>query len=136
LEAGGYNPLEYLDMKLFLRIDINIFDPILSSGMVGHESDTEGGVVTDVREKVERPKLYKVLLHNDDYTTMEFVLYVLKRYFAKTSEAAEEIMLKVHNEGIGVCGIYTFEIAETKVDQVKRAATQNGHPLQCSLEEE
>ena len=123
-------------MKPFLGIDIKIFDPILSSGMAENDPGIEGGVATDVREKVERPKLYKVLLHNDDYTTMEFVLYVLKRYFAKTSEDAEEIMLKVHNEGIGVCGIYTFEIAETKVDQVKRAAIQNGHPLQCSLEEE
>lgn len=136
MEAEGHNLLEYLDMKAFLGIDIKIFDPILSSGVDSNDSNSEGGVVTDVREKVEIPKLFKVLLHNDDYTTMEFVLYVLKRYFAKTSEDAEKIMLKVHNEGIGVCGIYTFEIAETKVDQVRRAATQNGHPLQCSLEEE
>jgi ATP-dependent Clp protease adaptor protein ClpS len=136
LEAGGHNLLEFLDMKPFCSIDINHIEPILGSKI--HEGDPgfEGEVVTEIKEKVKRPKFYKVLLHNDDYTTMEFVLYVLQKFFSKHPEEAQRIMLKVHNEGVGVCGIYTFEIAETKVEQVKRAAVQNGHPLQCSLEEE
>lgn len=134
MEAGGHNILEFLDMKAILSIDIKPFETILSGGKDNH--DFEGEIVTEIREKVEKPKFYKVLLHNDDYTTMEFVLYVLQKFFSKQPEEAQRIMLKVHNEGVGVCGIYTYEIAETKVDQVKRAATQNGHPLQCSLEEE
>jgi ATP-dependent Clp protease adaptor protein ClpS len=134
LEAGGHNILEFLDMKPILSIDIDPFETILSGGIGDHEF--EGEVVTKIREKVERPRFYKVLLHNDDYTTMEFVLYVLQKFFFKQPEEAQRIMLKVHNEGVGVCGVYTYEIAETKVDQVKRAAVQNGHPLQCSLEEE
>jgi ATP-dependent Clp protease adaptor protein ClpS len=121
-------------MKPFGTIDIKFINTIFNHKM--GESESEVGVVTDVREKIEKPKFYKVMLHNDDYTTMEFVLYVLKRFFGKTPNDAERIMLKVHNEGIGICGIYTFEIAETKVDQVKKAANQNGHPLQCTMEKE
>ncbi len=136
MEAESHNILEFLNMRNPKSIDIGPFETILGNRMAQVDPGTEGGVVTDIKEKVDKPKFYKVLLHNDDYTTMEFVLYVLKRYFGKTPEDAERIMLKVHNEGIGVCGIYTFEIAETKVDQVKRAATENGHPLQCSFEEE
>ena len=71
------------------------------------ENDGESGVVTVSRSKVKRPKQYKVLLHNDDYTTMEFVVYVLQRFFGKTSDQAQRIMLKVHTEGVGVCGVYT-----------------------------
>lgn len=122
-------------MKSILSIDINHFETILGNERL-ENSGSDGEVITEIREKVQRPKFYKVLLHNDDYTTMEFVLYVLQKFFGKQPEEAQRIMLKVHNEGVGVCGIYTYEIAETKVDQVKRAAVQNGHPLQCSLEEE
>jgi ATP-dependent Clp protease adaptor protein ClpS len=136
LGAEGHNLLEFLDMKPFLSIDIDPFEPNLVIRMGGEDSEYEGDVLTDVREKVEKPKFFKVLLHNDDYTTMEFVLHVLQKFFSKSPEDAQRIMLKVHNEGIGVCGVYTFEIAETKVDQVKRAAVQSGQPLQCSLEEE
>ena len=128
--------LEFLDMKTFLNIDITTFEPTLGTRKGVDDSDFEGEIVTEIREKVERPKFFKVLLHNDDYTTMEFVLYVLQKFFSKSPEEAQRIMLKVHTEGVGVCGIYTYEIAETKVDQVKRAASQNGHPLQCSFEEE
>jgi len=89
-----------------------------------------------VRDKVVPPSRYKVLLHNDDYTTMEFVIYVLKHFFNKTEEESHKIMLKVHHEGVGVCGIYTFEVAETKVQQVLDAAEVEGHPLKCTYEKE
>ena len=80
--------------------------------------------------------MYKVILFNDDYTTMEFVVEVLQRFFAINRERAMQIMLKVHNEGSAVCGIYTRDIAETKVAQVGEFAKQHGHPLRCSMEEE
>jgi ATP-dependent Clp protease adaptor protein ClpS len=101
-------------------------------------SDEEGesGVVTAKRIKTKRPKRYKVLLHNDDYTTMEFVIFVLQRFFGKSMEEAQGIMLKVHTEGVGVCGVFTYEIAETKQVQVNRAAEESGHPLKCSIEAE
>jgi ATP-dependent Clp protease adaptor protein ClpS len=91
---------------------------------------------TAVKERVEvaRPKKYKVLLHNDDYTTMEFVVLVLKKFFNKDQREAEAVMLAVHTQGVGVCGIYTFEVAETKVVQVKKYSRKNGHPLKCSYE--
>lgn len=111
-------------------------DEILLVPILGGDNENEGdsGVATVSRSKVKRPRQYKVLLHNDDYTTMEFVVYVLQRFFGKTSEQAQRIMLKVHTEGIGVCGVYTHEIAETKVTQVSKAAKENGHPLMCTME--
>ena len=84
----------------------------------------------DIRE----PSQYKVLLHNDDYTTMEFVVYVLMEVFHKPVEEATTIMLNVHERGVGVCGLYTYEIAETKVETVTRMARENGHPLKCTME--
>lgn len=91
---------------------------------------------TDVKthHDVKEPPLYKVLLHNDDYTTMEFVVYVLMKVFHKPMEQATRIMLNVHERGIGVCGLYTYEIAETKVETVIRMARENGHPLKCTME--
>jgi ATP-dependent Clp protease adaptor protein ClpS len=111
-------------------------DEILLVPILGGDNENEGesGVVTVSRSKIKRPRQYKVLLHNDDYTTMEFVVYVLQRFFGKTSEQAQRIMLKVHTEGIGVCGVFTHEIAETKVTQVSKAAKENGHPLMCTME--
>lgn len=91
-------------------------------------------VVTRTRTELKRPKLYRVLLFNDDYTPMEFVVHVLERFFQKDREAATRIMLHVHNHGVGECGIYTFEVAETKVSQVMDFARQNQHPLQCVME--
>ena len=88
------------------------------------------------RSKTKPPKLYKVILLNDDFTTMEFVVEVLQTFFAMGRERATEVMLKVHKEGSAVCGVYTREIAETKVTQVTDFAVQNGHPLRCSMEEE
>ncbi len=116
---------------LSLEVDEHFFAPILSSD---GENEGESGLATASRSKVKRPRQYKVLLHNDDYTTMEFVVYVLQRFFGKTSEEAQRIMLKVHTEGVGICGVYTHEIAETKVTQVSKAAKENGHPLMCSME--
>lgn len=80
--------------------------------------------------------MYRVLLHNDDYTTMEFVVEILMVVFNKSVESATEIMLNVHRKGIGVCGVYTHEIAETKVETVSRLAQENGFPLKCTMEEE
>ena len=96
----------------------------------------KGEVVTKPRAKTQRPSLYKVLLLNDDYTPMEFVIHVLERFFSKSREDATRIMLHVHHNGVGICGVYTFEVAETKVAQVVDFARQNQHPLQCTMEKE
>jgi ATP-dependent Clp protease adaptor protein ClpS len=97
---------------------------------------TVTGVSTKTRPKTKKPSLYKVLLLNDDYTPMEFVVHVLERFFGKTHEEAVEIMLHVHRRGVGVCGVYTFEVAETKVTQVIELARRHQHPLQCTMEKE
>ena len=86
------------------------------------------------RQKIDRPKKYKVVFYNDDYTPMEFVVIVLQRFFHLSSEKAVQIMLNVHTRGSGVCGVYTAEIAETKIRQVLNFATENEHPLQCTME--
>ncbi len=91
-------------------------------------------VITRTKTKTKRPSLYRVLILNDDYTPMEFVVHVLERFFQKDKEAATRIMLHVHNHGVGECGVYTFEVAETKVSQVMDFARQNQHPLQCVME--
>ncbi len=94
------------------------------------------GTVTKTRPKTKKPALYKVLMLNDDYTPMEFVVHVLERFFQKTREEATRIMLHVHRRGVGVCGVFTYEVAETKVTQVMDLARQNQHPLQCTIEKE
>lgn len=99
---------------------------------------TSGGrgtsVITRVQPKVKKPSLYRVLLLNDDYTPMEFVIHILERFFQKDREGATRIMLQVHNHGVGECGVYTYEVAETKVMQVMDFARENQHPLQCVME--
>jgi ATP-dependent Clp protease adaptor protein ClpS len=100
----------------------------------GEEGKT--GLVTKTRPKTKKPSLYKVLLLNDDYTPMEFVVLVLEKYFSKGREEATRIMLHVHHKGVGVCGVYTYEVAETKVTQVMDFSRQHGHPLQCTMEKE
>lgn len=100
------------------------------------DADIAGQVVTKTQEKTEKPSMYKVLLLNDDYTPMEFVTHVLERFFSKSQEDAHQIMLHVHNHGVGVCGVYTYEVAETKVSQVIDFARQNQHPLQCTMEKD
>lgn len=92
-------------------------------------------LASDIEEELEEPPMYKVLLHNDDYTTMEFVVEILQRVFNKSPGEATHIMLMVHRNGIGVCGIYTAELAETKVELVHHLARKNGFPLQCTMEE-
>ena len=92
------------------------------------------GVATRTRTKTKKPDLYRVLLLNDDFTPMEFVIHVLERFFNKNREAATVVMLHVHNNGVGECGTYTYEIAETKVTQVMDFARKNQHPLQCVME--
>ena len=87
------------------------------------------------RSKTQPPKLYKVILLNDDYTTMEFVIEVLKTFFSMSPERATQVMLKIHNEGSAVCGVYPKDIAETKTFQVSAFAKQHGHPLRCHTEE-
>jgi ATP-dependent Clp protease adaptor protein ClpS len=91
-------------------------------------------VVTKTKPRVKRPNMYRVLLLNDDYTPMEFVVHVLIRFFNKNQEDATRIMLHVHQNGVGECGVYTYEIAETKVTQVMDFARKHQHPLQCVME--
>lgn len=98
--------------------------------------EREGGVATATRSKVERPPRYKVLLYNDDYTPMEFVVQILEQIFGKTPAAATQIMLAIHRSGIGVAGVYVLEIAETKVAAVHGAAEERGYPLRAGVEKE
>jgi len=98
------------------------------------EGDGQVGIATKTRAKPKKPSQFKVLMLNDDYTPMEFVVMVLKRFFHMDLEQATRVMLHVHQKGVGVCGIFPYEIAETKVNQVMDFARQNQHPLQCTLE--
>ncbi len=91
-------------------------------------------VITRTRTQTKRPSMYRVLLLNDDYTPMEFVIVVLRKYFNKDSDDATRIMLHVHHHGVGECGVFTYEVAETKVTQVMDFARQHQHPLQCIME--
>jgi ATP-dependent Clp protease adaptor protein ClpS len=108
----------------------------MSNNEHNQEHEDEGGTSTIIKPKIQLPKKYKVLLHNDDYTTMEFVIFILQTVFHKTVEEAEQIMLEVHKKGIGLCGIYTFEIAESKAKKVERLAKEHSHPLMCTIEPE
>jgi ATP-dependent Clp protease adaptor protein ClpS len=114
-----------------------------ASGEDGDDDNHDGdksrpgiSTVVKARPKTKKPSMYRVLLLNDDYTPMEFVVHVLERFFNKSREAATEIMLHVHHRGVGVCGVYTYEIAETKVSQVIDFARRHQHPLQCTMEKE
>lgn len=103
--------------------------------MSRRETDLEHGLVTETKKKLKKPPLYKVLLHNDDYTTKEFVVQVLQYVFHKEQTEAVQIMLHVHKKGIGVAGVYTYEVAETKVAVVESLARQHEYPLKCTMEE-
>lgn len=100
------------------------------SGDGGHGT----GLATKTRTRTKKPSLYRVLLLNDDFTPMEFVVHVLERFFSKNKEQATQIMLHVHQTGVGECGVYTYEVAETKVTQVMELAQKHQHPLQCVME--
>ena len=97
--------------------------------------DVKEDVVSRTEDDVDEPSMYNVYLHNDDYTTMEFVVDILMSVFGKPVEDAYGVMLKVHREGVGLCGVYTFEVAETKLNAVHRRAQEDGFPLKCSMEE-
>lgn len=99
------------------------------------ESNNEAVILTQGKNKLKPPPMYKILLLNDDFTPMEFVVDVLKIYFAMDQEQATRIMLKIHTEGVGLCGIYPSDIANTKVNQVIEFSRKNQHPLQCVMEE-
>ena len=110
--------------------------------MAGRDQDDQGdgaggpsvGIATRTRARTKKPSLYKVLMLNDDYTPMEFVVHVLQQFFRMDMEEATRVMLHVHQRGVGICGVFSYEVAETKVNQVMDFARQNQHPLQCTLE--
>jgi ATP-dependent Clp protease adaptor protein ClpS len=112
----------------------------LTEGAGSRSSEREGdnrtgtAIITKTKPRTKRPNLYRVLLLNDDYTPMEFVVHVLERFFNKSREDATRIMLHVHHNGVGECGIFTYEVAETKVTQVMDFARKHQHPLQCVME--
>jgi ATP-dependent Clp protease adaptor protein ClpS len=110
------------------------------SGMSGNGKNGEEGpgtgVIVKAKPKTKKPAMYKVLMLNDDYTPMEFVVHILERFFNKNRQEATRIMLHVHRRGVGICGVYTYEVAETKVTQVMDFARQHQHPLQCTLEKD
>ncbi len=102
----------------------------------GEAGDGEGRAGTQTLTRTKKPAQYRVFLLNDDYTPMEFVVYVLERFFQKSREEATTIMLHVHQNGVGLCGVFTYEVAETKVAQVLDLARQHEHPLQCTMEKD
>ena len=104
--------------------------------MADYRPDTEEQVDSEIREETDEPPMYRVMLLNDDYTTMEFVVEVLQTVFLKPLEEATRIMLNVHRAGVGICGVYPFEIAETKVESVHNLANDQGFPLKCVMEKE
>jgi ATP-dependent Clp protease adaptor protein ClpS len=112
--------------------------PSRRDGGNGSGDGDEGrtGALTLTRTRTKKPSMYKVLMLNDDYTPMEFVVDVLQHIFQKNREEATKIMLHVHQKGVGICGVYTYEVAETKVTQTVDYARKNQHPLQCTLEKE
>lgn len=101
-----------------------------------YDEEREAGIMLKARPKTQKPSMYKVLLLNDDYTPMEFVVHVLEKFFGKSRQEATDIMMSVHRRGVGLCGVFTFEIAETKVAQVMDCARANEQPLQCTMEKE
>ena len=107
-----------------------------NSGAGDDDGDSETGVATKTKTKTKKPNMYRVLLLNDDFTPMEFVIMILERFFRKTGDEATQIMLHVHNNGVGECGVFTYEVAETKATQVMDFARKNQHPLQCILEKQ
>jgi ATP-dependent Clp protease adaptor protein ClpS len=105
-------------------------------GAPGDGERRQTGVLLKPRPRTKKPAMYKVLLLNDDYTPMDFVIYILERFFNKNRQEATDIMLHVHRRGVGVCGVFTYEVAETKVNQVMDFARANEQPLQCTMEKE
>ncbi|MFH2067830.1 MAG: ATP-dependent Clp protease adapter ClpS [Pseudomonadota bacterium] len=104
--------------------------------MSRQDTGSQTEISIETRKKVAEPPLYRVLLHNDDYTSMDFVVDILVMVFRKTQGEATRIMLNVHQEGIGICGVYPYEVAETKIETVHSLAAENGYPLKCTMEKE
>ena len=129
--ATGRKPIssEAAEQRPSARIDMS------DNGKRGEEGPGTG-VVVKAKPKTKKPSMYKVLMLNDDYTPMEFVVHILERFFNKSRQEATRIMLHVHRRGVGICGVYTYEVAETKVTQVMDFARQHQHPLQCTLEKD
>jgi ATP-dependent Clp protease adaptor protein ClpS len=120
-----------------IRLHCSAGMPVRAAGDEDHghgSGDTDIGIATKAKAKPKKPSQFKVLMLNDDYTPMEFVVVVLKRFFHMDLEQATRVMLHVHQRGVGVCGVFPYEIAETKVNQVMDFARNNQHPLQCTLE--
>ena len=109
---------------------------MVNGAMSEHSPEMEEEVISETRDEIDEPPMYKVLLHNDDYTTMEFVIEIMMLVFKKSPEESMEIMLNVHQKGIGICGVYTYEVSETKVNTVHDLARDNGFPLKSTMEEE
>jgi len=101
-----------------------------------YNPELEEGVDSEIRDHVREPPMYRVLLHNDDYTTMDFVVEIIMLVFNKSPEEAVNIMLNVHRKGMGLCGVYTYEVSETKVETVHAIAREQGFPLKCTMEKE
>lgn len=111
-------------------------DIFASKRPVDNNAAFEDGLAVKVRPKTKKPAMYKVMLLNDDFTPMEFVVYVLERVFKRSRADSTDIMMNIHKTGVGIGGIYTYEVAETKVDQVMAMARKNEHPLQCTMEKD
>ena len=125
------------NLKLNIRCSIKIIVPlIMNEGDKPNEDNVDGNIKLETNPKTKIPALYRVLMMNDDYTPMEFVIEVLEKFFQKNREAATEVMLHVHQRGVGVCGIYAYDLAETKAMQVMNYARKYEHPLQVQLEKE
>jgi ATP-dependent Clp protease adaptor protein ClpS len=138
--VGMLNTCAMLQLTVKFDSSVPSADPASAPRMGGDDNAAGGAsgpaasVITKVKPKTKRPNLYRVLILNDDYTPMEFVVHVLEKFFQKDAEAATKIMLHVHHHGIGECGVFTYEIAETKVTQVMDFARKHQHPLQCVME--
>ncbi|MFN0087085.1 MAG: ATP-dependent Clp protease adapter ClpS [Blastocatellia bacterium] len=104
--------------------------------MANHDPKHDDAVLTESKQKLQKPPLFKVLIHNDNYTTMDFVVFVLVQVFGRSETDAIRVMLQVHNQGVGIAGVYTHEIAETKVARVEALAREHEFPLLCTMEEE
>ena len=140
---GFATEIKYYLITMKTRILKMADQPYLPPRMSDEGDDKQSGgkgigtnIATQTRAKTKRPSMYRVLLLNDDYTPMEFVVLVLQRFFRMTIEDATRVMLQVHQKGVGVCGVFTYEVAETKVSQVLAVARRSEHPLQCSMEPE
>lgn len=132
LPAGTKDPGQGFEMNR-QKLNILMGDDDRDDGRPGR---TDIGLLTRTRPVTKKPSMYRVLLLNDDFTPMDFVIHVLERFFSKDRQEATEIMMHVHRKGVGVCGTFTYEVAETKVNLVMDYARKNEHPLQCTMEKE